>query len=102
MARQPSPPLHEGLLLPLAHKVGEGVHRVSAGRVRERMARTGLSRRGFLNLVGRAGGSAALYQTMAAMGLLRVPAAYAGPPSLPRGLGAARPVAILGAGTRAL
>ena len=74
----------EGLLLPLAHEVGEGVHRVSDGRVRERMARTGLSRRGFLNLVGRAGGSAALYQTMAAMGLLRVPEAYAGPPGLPR------------------
>ena len=47
------------------------------------MASTGLSRRGFLNLVGRAGGSSALYQTMAAMGLLRVPEAYAGPPSLP-------------------
>ena len=66
------------------------------------MASTGLSRRGFLNLVGRAGGSAALYQTMAAMGLLRVPEAYAGPPSLPRGLGAGRHVVILGAGIAGL
>ena len=39
-----------------------------------------LSRRGFLNLVGKAGGVSAVYQTMAAMGLLPVPAAYAGPP----------------------
>ena len=61
-----------------------------------------LSRRSFLNLVGRAGGSAALYQTMAAMGLLRVPTAYAGPPSLPRGLGAGRHVVILGAGIAGL
>ena len=61
-----------------------------------------LSRRGFLNLVGRAGGSAALYQTMAAMGLLPVPAAYAGPPSLPRDLGAGRHVVILGAGIAGL
>ena len=60
-----------------------------------------LTRRSFLNLVGRAGGSAALYQTMAAMGLLRVPAAYAGPPTLPRGLGAGR-VIILGAGIAGL
>jgi len=62
------------------------------------MARRAISRPGFLNLVGRAGGSAALYQTMAAMGLLAVPAAYAGPPSLPRNLGAGRRVVILGAG----
>ncbi|HKX09696.1 MAG TPA: flavin monoamine oxidase family protein [Stellaceae bacterium] len=66
------------------------------------MSRLGVSRRGFLNLVGRAGGSAALYQTMAAMGLLPVPAAYAGPPSLPRGLGAGHRVVILGAGIAGL
>ena len=66
------------------------------------MSRARLSRRSFLNLVGRAGGSAALYQTMAAMGLLRVPEAYAGPPSLPRGLGAGRRVVILGAGIAGL
>ncbi|MGH7125691.1 MAG: flavin monoamine oxidase family protein [Stellaceae bacterium] len=61
-----------------------------------------LSRRSFLNLVGRAGGSAALYQTMSAMGLLRVPDTYAGPPSLPRDLGAGRHVVILGAGIAGL
>src|SRR6478672_3269411 len=55
-----------------------------------------LSRRGFLNLVGKAGGVSAVYQTMAAMGLLSVPAAYAGPPSLPPGNGTR--VVILGAG----
>ncbi len=61
-----------------------------------------LSRRSFLNLVGRAGGSAALYQTMAAMGLLRVPGAYAGPPRLPSGLGAGHRVIVLGAGIAGL
>jgi len=66
------------------------------------MAGARLSRRSFLNLVGRAGGSAALYQTMAAMGLLAVPEAYAGPPGLPRGLGAGRHVVILGAGIAGL
>jgi monoamine oxidase len=66
------------------------------------MSRPKFSRRSFLNLVGRAGGSAALYQTMAAMGLLRVPEVYAGPPSLPRGLGAGRRVIILGAGIAGL
>jgi hypothetical protein len=55
-----------------------------------------LSRHGFLNLVGKAGGVSAVYQTMAAMGLLSVPAAYAGPPSLPPGNGTR--VVILGAG----
>ena len=66
------------------------------------MARGRLSRRGFLNLVGRAGGAAAVYETMAAMGLLRVPAAYAGPPQLPRGAGAGTRVVILGAGIAGL
>jgi len=61
----------------------------------ERMMVT-LSRRRFINLVGKAGGVAAAYQTMAAMGLLPVPSAYAGPPSLPPGNGAQ--IAILGAG----
>jgi monoamine oxidase len=58
----------------------------------------GPTRRGFLNLVGRAGGAAALYHTMAAMGLLPVPQAYAGPPALPRGSGDGTTIAILGAG----
>ena len=39
-----------------------------------------LSRRGFSNLVGQAGGATAVYNTMAAMGLLPIPSAYAGPP----------------------
>src|SRR5580704_10453422 len=55
-----------------------------------------LSRRGFINLVGKAGGVSAVYQTMAAMGLLPVPAAYSGPPSLAPGNGTR--VVILGAG----
>ncbi len=62
------------------------------------MAKAGVTRRGFLNLVGQAGGATALYETMAAMGLLPVPMAYAGPPELQPGSGAGTHVAILGAG----
>ena len=62
------------------------------------MAKAGVTRRGFLNLVGRAGGATALYETMAAMGLLPVPTAYAGPPELQRRSGAGTSVVILGAG----
>ncbi len=62
------------------------------------MTRPRLTRRSFLNLVGRAGGAAALYNTMAAMGLIAVPAAYAGPPKLAPGSGKGTRVAILGAG----
>jgi monoamine oxidase len=57
-----------------------------------------LTRRSLIHLVGRAGGVAAAYRTMAAMGLLPVPAAYAGPPALPPASGAGRTVVILGAG----
>ena len=57
-----------------------------------------LSRRSLINAVGRAGGVAAAYRTMAAMGLLPVPAAYAGPPDLPIGSGRGTKVVILGAG----
>jgi monoamine oxidase len=57
---------------------------------------TPLSRRALINAVGRAGGIAAAYRTMLAMGLLPVPSAYAGPPALPMGQG--RRVIILGAG----
>ena len=57
-----------------------------------------LSRRNFLNLVGRAGGAAAVYQTMAAMGLLAAPGAHAGPPMLSRESGKGVRVVILGAG----
>lgn len=55
-----------------------------------------LSRRGLIHLVGKAGGVAAAYHTMSAMGLLAVPDAYAGPPALPPGRG--RRVVIIGAG----
>jgi monoamine oxidase len=55
-----------------------------------------LSRRALIHLVGKSGGVAAAYHTMAAMGLLAVPQAYAGPPTLPPGRG--RPVVIIGAG----
>src|SRR5580698_1995762 len=57
-----------------------------------------ISRRRFIHLVGNAGGAAAAYRTMAAMGLLPVPAAYAGPPVLPVDSGKGTTVAILGAG----
>jgi monoamine oxidase len=55
-----------------------------------------LSRRGLIHLVGKTGGAAAAYQTMAAMGLLPIPEAYAGPPALPPGRG--RRIVIVGAG----
>jgi monoamine oxidase len=57
-----------------------------------------LTRRRFINLVGKAGGYAAVYNTMAAMGLLPVPAAYAGPPQLAPDSGRGVRVVILGAG----
>ncbi|HYB56090.1 MAG TPA: hypothetical protein VEK12_07970 [Alphaproteobacteria bacterium] len=65
------------------------------------MARARLTRRGFLNLVGRAGGARALYETMTAMGLLPVPTVYAGAPQLPHGSGSGTHVVILGAGIAA-
>ncbi len=55
-----------------------------------------LSRRRLIHLVGQAGGAAAAYRTMAAMGLLPLPEAYAGSPPLPPGHG--RRVVIIGAG----
>jgi monoamine oxidase len=55
-----------------------------------------MSRRALIHEVGRAGGAAAAYRTMAAMGLLAVPEAYAGLPAMPRGNG--RRVVIIGAG----
>ncbi|MFL6245047.1 MAG: flavin monoamine oxidase family protein [Thermoanaerobaculia bacterium] len=58
------------------------------------------TRRSFLEAVGRAGGAAALYETMTAMGLLRTPEAFAGPPDLPPGNG--RHVVIIGAGIAGL
>jgi monoamine oxidase len=55
-----------------------------------------LSRRDLIHLVGKAGGIAAAYRTMAAMGLLAIPAAYAGPPPLPPGK--RQRIVIIGAG----
>ena len=55
-----------------------------------------LSRRALIHRVGKAGGVAAAYRTMAAMGLLPIPDAYAGPPALPPGNG--QRVVIIGAG----
>jgi monoamine oxidase len=57
-----------------------------------------LTRRRFINLVGKAGGYAAIYSTMAAMGLLPVPSARAGPPRLAPSSGRGVRVVILGAG----
>ena len=57
-----------------------------------------VTRRGFINLAGRAGGAAALYNTLGAMGLLAAPSARAGPPELPAGSDRGIHVAILGAG----
>lgn len=58
----------------------------------------GWTRRRFLETVGVAGGAAALYETMTALGLISVPEAWAGPPKLPPGAGAGKTVLILGAG----
>ena len=55
-----------------------------------------LSRRDLIHLVGKVGGVAAAYRTMAAMGLLPIPDAYAGPPKLPPGNH--RRIVIIGAG----
>lgn len=53
-------------------------------------------RRDLIHAVGQAGGVAAAYRTMAAMGLLPAPEAYAGPPVLPAGKG--RRIVVIGAG----
>ncbi len=62
----------------------------------------GISRRGFLERVGRAGGYGALYVTMQGLGLLAPSMAYAGPPKLPAGSGKGVKVAVLGAGIAGL
>jgi monoamine oxidase len=60
------------------------------------------SRRRFLETVGKAGGAAAVYETMVALGLLRVPAARAEPLQLPADVGKGQTVVILGAGVGGL
>lgn len=62
----------------------------------------GLTRRRFLEGVGLAGGAAALYETMTALGLVNVPEAWAGPPNLPQDAGTGKSVVILGAGIAGL
>lgn len=62
----------------------------------------GVTRRRFLEQVGLAGGSAALYETMTALGLINIPEAWAGPPELPQGSGKGKSVVILGAGIAGL
>jgi monoamine oxidase len=59
------------------------------------------TRRSFLEAVGRAGGAAAVYETMVAMGMVRVPEAFAGPPQIGR-CGNGQRVIILGAGIAGL
>lgn len=61
-------------------------------------AKKRLTRRRFLEGVGMVGGSAALYETMTALGLINLPEAWAGPPQLPAGSGTGESVVILGAG----
>jgi monoamine oxidase len=63
--------------------------------------RGGFTRRDFLERVGLAGGAAALYETMVALGMLRTPPAYAGAPR-PQRLGGGRSVLVLGAGIAGL
>jgi len=62
----------------------------------------GISRRAFLERVGRAGGYGALFVTMQGLGLLAAPKAYAGPPQLAAGSGKGIKVAVLGAGIAGL
>jgi monoamine oxidase len=62
----------------------------------------GVTRRRFLEQVGLAGGSAAMYETMTALGLINIPEAWAGPPELPQGSGFGKSVIILGAGIAGL
>ncbi len=61
-----------------------------------------LSRRRFLEMVGAAGGAAAVYETMVAMGMLVTPQAFAGPPDTSGAPGAGKKVAVLGAGVAGL
>lgn len=60
--------------------------------------RGGLSRRNFVNMVGAAGGIAAVHETLVALGLMRHPSAWAGPPECNPKSGEGQDVVILGAG----
>jgi monoamine oxidase len=61
-----------------------------------------LTRRRFLEMVGAAGGAAAVYETMVAMGLLATPKAFAGPPDTSGAPGKGKSVLVLGAGVAGL
>lgn len=63
---------------------------------------TPVTRRRFLEMVGAAGGAAAVYETMVAMGMLAIPTAYAGPPDVSGLPGKGKTVAVLGAGVAGL
>lgn len=58
----------------------------------------GLTRRRFLELVGMAGGSVAVYETMTALGMINMPTAWAGPPQFSASAGQGKVVLVLGAG----
>jgi monoamine oxidase len=61
-----------------------------------------MSRRSLISLVGKAGGATAVYNTMAAIGLLPTPTTYAGPPELAPASGDGVRVVVLGAGIAGL
>ena len=63
---------------------------------------TGVSRRNFLQMVGAAGGAAAVHETMVAMGLMRHPSAWAGPAKVDPNQGKGKPVLVLGSGVGGL
>src|SRR5258708_6168728 len=61
------------------------------------------TRRRFLESVGRVGGAAAVYESMVALGIVRVPdSAYANPLRIPEGSGDGKTIVILGAGVAGL
>ena len=60
------------------------------------------TRRRFLQAVGQAGGAAAAYEVMVALGMIRIPSAFAALPELPADHGAGKRVVILGAGIAGL
>ena len=62
----------------------------------------GLSRRNFIQMVGAAGGATAVHETLIALGLMRPPSAWAGPPKCNPNLGKGKKVVILGAGVGGL
>jgi monoamine oxidase len=66
------------------------------------MRRHDISRRQLLAGLSSAGGAAAVYQGLQALGLIELPKAYAGPPQLPAPSGKGVRVVILGAGIAGL